>query len=125
MPRRPRAGVVLLLATLATACHSWRPVPLAPADSVRLEREVRVERVDGFVAELVDVTITRDTVTGRLARDGADGRVLRIPRDSIRTLTARRTDAGKSVALGVGVYLGALVVGVAVAILAIFAGLGG
>ena len=85
---------------------------------------MRVERVDGFVATFPSATIRRDTVIGRYLQDGAPDREIRIPRDSIRRLSVRRTDPGRSIALGVGLYMGLIVVGAGVTVLALLSGLG-
>jgi hypothetical protein len=81
---------------------------------------VRVERIDGTVADMVDVRVTADAVTGRLWRPGEAGRTLRIPRDSVRRIVAQRTERTRSVTSGIGIVT-AVVVGIGVlTLLAVF-----
>ncbi|MCU0627362.1 MAG: hypothetical protein MUF21_12890 [Gemmatimonadaceae bacterium] len=118
----PRAPRVLVCIALFAGCHAWRPVTVIPVDSVRIASSVRIERLDGTRTTFANATIRRDTVIGRFLQDGAPPREVRIPRDSVRRISARGHDPVRSAALGVGLYAGVGVVAALVTVLVLLSG---
>ena len=89
---------VLLVLVLASGCHTWRRVPLAPGDRVSLPAHSRVVRMGGETVEIRGGRVSPDSLVGA-------GRNYRfaIPRDSVAFVEERRFSAGRTIGLTAGV----------------------
>jgi len=112
MRARQFASLVMMLLYLA-GCTSWRVQPVTPQQLPNTDRpyDVRVYTRKGETVVLEQAFVRNDSLMGSV-----NGLPLGIPLDEIAGLERKRTDAAKTVLLGVGV---AVVVGAIVAAIAI------
>jgi hypothetical protein len=103
---------VLLVLFLASGCHTWRRVPLAPGDTGSLPAHSRVVRMGGEAVEIRGGRVSPDSLVGA----GRNYR-LAIPRDSVAFVEERRFSAGRTL----GVAAGVLAVSFSAMLLAAFA----
>jgi hypothetical protein len=94
---------LVLVPLLASACQTWRTVPLAPRDSGSLPAQVRVVRMGGEAVDLDAARVSPDSVVGM----GGRGRVA-IPRDSVAFVQQPQISSARTLGLIVGVPLAAL-----------------
>lgn len=106
---------LLLLPLLASACATWRTVPLAPRDSVSLPAPVRVVRAREAAVELDSGRVTADSVVG-LRR----GTRIAISRDDVAYIEQRRVSAARTFGLAGGVLAGLWAVSLAIVAAAFF-----
>lgn len=101
-PRLPRMLAVLAAVGLATACHSWKPAPLAPTPS-QVPGHGRAQLTDGRMLQFSGYRVTVDSLS-------ASDPPFAVPLDSVKQLEVRTTDIGRTVLLivSVPVALGAL-----------------
>jgi hypothetical protein len=92
--------MLVLVPLLASACYTWRPVPLAPRDSGSLHADVRVVLRDGQAVELEDGRISPDSVVGMQHRNR-----IAIPRESVGFLQKLQYSPARTISLVVGVPL--------------------
>ena len=89
-----------------TACHTWRPVQLAPTPGFQEKERVRVVRSNGSRIELASPSIVDDSLVGQGRRP--DTRVA-IPMTEVRRVETRRLSTMRTVLLvggvAVAVYL--------------------
>jgi hypothetical protein len=99
---RKAAAPVLLGAHLA-GCTSWRVENVPPAQLLQTKApsEVRVTRPDDSKVVLIRPGIVRDSLWG-WSRDAQLG----MPLTDVTVIATRHGDAGKSVALGLGIVVG-------------------
>ena len=97
----------LALLLWLSACHKW--ILLQPPFQQAIEKEnpstVRVTMQDGARRELMKPLVRSDTLLSRAIRD----QQVEIPLEAVRTVEARKANTLATVALVVGVTLGALV----------------
>ena len=100
-----KAVASVLLATHLAACTSWRVENVPPVQlfQTTAPSEVRVTRPDDSKVVLTRPAIVRDSLWG-WSRDGELG----MPLTDVTVIATRHGDAGKSVALGVGLAVGAI-----------------
>ena len=91
---------LVLVPLLASACYTWRPVPLAPRDSGSLPADLRVVLRRGQAVELKDGRISPDSVVGMQDRNR-----IAIPRDSVGFVQKLQYSPARTISLVVGVPL--------------------
>ena len=112
MRARQFESLIVMLCYLA-GCTSWRVQPVAPQQLPSTDRpyDVRVSTRKGETVVLEQAFVYNDSLMGSVK-----GLPLGIPLDEIAGLERKRTDAAKTVLLGVGV---AAVVGAIIAAIAL------
>jgi len=114
MRARQFASLVMMLLYLA-GCTSWRVQPVTPQQLPSTDRpyDVRVYTRKGETVVLEQAFVWNDSLMGSVK-----GLPLGIPLDEIAQLERKRTDAAKTVLLGVGVaaVAGAIAYAIAVCI---------
>jgi hypothetical protein len=98
----------LAFALWVTACHTWRPVQLAPTPGFHGNEGVRVVRSNGSKTELASPSIVDDSLVGHGRRSGTR---VAIPMTEVRRVETRQFSTVRTVLLVAGV---AVVVYVAV-----------
>ena len=97
---------LMLLSTQLAACTTWRVQQLAPARLMteRHPNSVRITRADQTRLVIAQPTIVGDTLIGAadVTRLGA-GKPLHVAVDDIRLIETRQVDAGRTIALFLGV----------------------
>ncbi|MGI8508342.1 MAG: hypothetical protein ACR2MQ_03360 [Gemmatimonadaceae bacterium] len=103
--RVARLSVAALLVT--GGCHTYTAAPSTRLGVTRASSgPIQVTRTDHSVVPLKDADIVRDSLIGT-ANDGSNTRIA-IPLRDITAVATREVDAGRSLALGGGVGLGAI-----------------
>lgn len=104
--RRTRVIATVLLLAYLPACSSWRVENVSPQALIEAKHptQVRVSRSDGTKQVLHQPSIAGDTLRGS-AQEPA------IPLDDVQTVETRHGDTGKSLLLGGGIFMGAMVAG--------------
>ena len=94
--RQSRIACLLLLLYLP-ACTSWQVGTPAPAEFVEREhpQKVRVTRTDGATLELKAPAVREDSLVGTVGQDSTVSLAL----SEVRSVEAKRTDAGKTLLL--------------------------
>lgn len=90
----------LAFALWLTACHTWRPVQLAPTPGFHQNERVRVVRSNGSRTELASPSVIGDSLVGRGRRP--DMRVA-IPMTEVRRVETRQLSTTRTVLLVAGV----------------------
>ncbi len=92
---------LVLVPLVASACYTWRPLPLAPRDSGSLPAQVRVTLRGGQAVELEDGRVSTDSVVGTQHRNR-----IAIPRDSVGFVQELQYSTARTLGVIVGVPLG-------------------
>src|SRR5712671_4207397 len=98
-----RVIAIVLVAGQLSACTSWRPEGLSPAEVIRTERPtaLRVERQDGHREVLYQPQVQGDSLLGRRAEDDTmSNRALALM--DVKQVATRHVNAGRTA----GVFFG-------------------
>jgi hypothetical protein len=101
---RTRLTALLLLLAYLPACHSWRTETVTPQAVIEAKHpeQIRIIRADGKKQVLHQPAVVADTLRGT-AREPA------IPVSDVQALQTRHGDTGRSILLGLGIVVGAMV----------------
>jgi hypothetical protein len=101
-----RVIAIVLMAGQLSACTSWRPEGLSPAEVIRTERPtaLRVERQDGHREVLYQPDVQGDSLLGRHAEgDKMSNRALALM--DVKQVATRHVSASRTAALVLGMGL--------------------
>ncbi len=110
----------ILLPAYLSSCTAWHVQSASPAQVVQEEQpsQIRVTTTSDSVVILLEPGVSGDTLIGFVKRDfsGAPdtASALKIPLADISHVALHKTNAGKSVLLGLGIVVGLVAVMVAV-----------
>lgn len=113
LPRR--IAMLVTLCAYLSACTSWKTQSVAPEQVflTKQPKQVRVTRADQSRLVLVNPEITGDSLVGELPGSGKQGQPSRragVPLAEVKQVAIQGVDAGKTILLGVGLGVTALVV---------------